>query len=257
MPAVTTPPPPAALALAAAANLGPASARMLAEVSIMTLAQLRRIGAVAAYVRCRRANPRASLNLLYALAGALDGVHWQAVRRTRRLELLTAVEDCERSSDAAAPGSRRRAPPQRVSHAAKDDPLLSLRNIGPAMRRDFDLLGIRSRGQLARASADALYLKIQRLTSTRHDPCVWDTYAAAIHEARGGEPQPWWHFTRERKRRQAEGSFVTLPAVADAAREKKADSRRPASAAASRASNTASRAAPSAGSARRRRTPAA
>jgi hypothetical protein len=49
---------------------------------------------------------------------------------------------------------------------------------------------------------------LQRLTGKRQDPCVWDTFAAAIHQARTGEALPWWHFTRERKRRQAEGTFV-------------------------------------------------
>ena len=37
----------------------------------------------------------------------------------------------------------------------------------------------------------------------RQDPCVWDTFAAAIHQARTGEALPWWHFTVERKRRVA------------------------------------------------------
>lgn len=208
--------------LAAAANLGPVSAQMLAAVGITTLTQLRRVGAVAAYVRARRADRRASLNLLYALVGALEGEHWQTVRRTRKLELVTAVEDHERAH-----------PP--ASRAAVKDELLALRNIGPAMRKDFALLGIRSRAQLARADADTLYRKIQRLTRTRHDPCVWDTYAAAIHEARGGTPQPWWHFTRERKRRQTEGSFVTLPPIARAAHRAPASTAKPPATARTRA----------------------
>lgn len=88
------------------------------------------------------------------------------------------------------------------------DELLALRNIGRAMRSDFDLLGIHSVAQLARQNADVLYTHIQELTDTRHDPCVWDTYAAAIHQARTGEALPWWHFTKERKQRQAAGSFL-------------------------------------------------
>jgi predicted flap endonuclease-1-like 5' DNA nuclease len=187
---------PAATSISMLRNLGPASARMLADAGITTLVQLRRLGSVAAYVRARRANRGASLNLLYALEGALQGMHWRAVRRGRRLELLTAVEDHDR----AHPGT---------STAESD--LLALRNIGPAMKRDLDLLGIRSVAQLARANADRLYLKLTRLTGTRQDPCVWDTFAAAIHQARTGEALPWWHFTRERKRREADGTFVQRP----------------------------------------------
>jgi hypothetical protein len=56
-----------------------------------------------------------------------------------------------------------------------------------------------------------MYLRLQRITGQRQDPCVWDTFAAAIHQARTGEALPWWHFTVERKRRVAAGSFVATP----------------------------------------------
>ena len=186
-------------------NLGPASMRMLAAAGITRPAQLRRLGAAAAYVRVKRASSGASLNLLYALAGALDGTDWRAVKRTRRLELLTAVEDYERAHP--APASRR-------------SPLLALRNIGPAMLRDLQLLGIRSVAQLARADADRLYLRLQARTGIRHDPCVWDTFAAAIHQARTGEALPWWRFTPTRKLRQAAGTFA--PPAAGTARRRPA-----------------------------------
>ena len=78
-----------------------------------------------------------------------------------------------------------------------------LRNIGKAMLKDFDLLGIYSVKQLARCNADRLYERIQSLTNSRHDPCVWDTYAAAIHQAKTGEALPWWDFTKVRKDREA------------------------------------------------------
>jgi len=83
------------------------------------------------------------------------------------------------------------------------DELLELRNIGPAMRRDLSLLGIATVKHLARCRADRLYERLQALTGRRQDPCVLDTFAAAIHQARTGEALPWWHFSRERKRRTA------------------------------------------------------
>ncbi len=89
------------------------------------------------------------------------------------------------------------------------DELSRLRNIGKAMRSDFTLLGIQSVKQLAKCNADELYERIQTLTHTRHDPCVWDTYAAAIHQARTGEALPWWEFTQVRKQRQTKGTFST------------------------------------------------
>lgn len=172
-------------------NLGPKSAQWLAEIGVTTPAQLRRRGALAAYLAVRRLRPTASLNLLYALVGAVEGVHWIEVRRTRRLELALALE----------------AALHRVSSPRSSDELLRLANIGPAMRRDLALLGVNSVRQLARCSADTLFRALQQRTGKRQDPCVWDTFAAAIHQARTGEARPWWHYTPERKRRQAAGQF--------------------------------------------------
>jgi DNA transformation protein len=95
------------------------------------------------------------------------------------------------------------APVAQKLKARTPDELLQLRNIGKAMRGDFELLGIRTVAQLARSDADKLYARIQKLTGTRHDPCVWDTYAAAIHQAKTGEALPWWDFTKVRKAREA------------------------------------------------------
>lgn len=85
------------------------------------------------------------------------------------------------------------------------DELLALRNIGPAMRRDFTLLGIRSVRQLARCKPETLYRRLEQLTGSRQDPCVLDTFAAAVHQARTGEALPWWHFSRLRKQAARRG----------------------------------------------------
>jgi DNA transformation protein len=96
-------------------NLGPKSRDWLASIGIHTVADLRAAGAVPTYVALKRARSGVSLNLLYALVGALEGMHWQDVRRTRRLELLLQIEDCERKQAGVAPsrprGRRSRTPP--------------------------------------------------------------------------------------------------------------------------------------------------
>lgn len=99
----------------------------------------------------------------------------------------------------------------RVRIPRRDDPLARLRNIGPAMRADLALLGIETLEQLAASEPDALYLALARRTGQRQDPCVWDTFAAAIHQARTGEARDWWSFTPLRKQRQAAGQFVSHP----------------------------------------------
>jgi len=61
---------------------------------------------------------------------------------------------------------------------------------------------------LAACDADDLYRRLQIATGTRHDPCVWDVFAAAIHQARTGEALNWWAFTPVRKARQQKGDFT-------------------------------------------------
>lgn len=77
-------------------------------------------------------------------------------------------------------------PGKRLQHDATN-PFKGLRNVGPAARADLAILGITSIGQLTDADPDALYLRLQELTRMRHDPCVWDVFAAAIHQSRTGE----------------------------------------------------------------------
>ena len=89
-------------------NLGAKSEELLAAIGIRRVEQLRRRGAVRAYVELRRGGHTASLNLLWALAGALEpwpeGTHWRQIARgDSRLSLLLAVEDLEKSLPSSAP----------------------------------------------------------------------------------------------------------------------------------------------------------
>ncbi len=88
---------------AALPNLGPKSRDMLASVHIQTLAQLRKLGAVAAYARVRKAHAKASLNLLWALEGALSGLPWQVVAREHRTSLLLALEQQQQQQQQSKP----------------------------------------------------------------------------------------------------------------------------------------------------------
>lgn len=58
-------------------NLGPASARWLREAGVSTVADLGRLGPVVAYRLVRQRQPKASLNLLWALAAGLEGKDWR------------------------------------------------------------------------------------------------------------------------------------------------------------------------------------
>ena len=57
-------------------------------------------------------------------------------------------------------------------------------SIGPAMLRDFKLLGIRSVAQLAKQNPQRMYDNMGRMTGQRQDPCVLDTFCAAVAQAK-------------------------------------------------------------------------
>lgn len=78
--------------LAALANLGPASARMLRAAGIEDMATLHELGAVEAFRRVRASGAAPSLNLLWALEGAMTGRHWQDVAHTERSSLLLELD---------------------------------------------------------------------------------------------------------------------------------------------------------------------
>jgi hypothetical protein len=81
--------------------------------------------------------------------------------------------------------------------------LSDLISIGPAMLKDFGLLGVRSVGQLARQNPVRLYEKLNRKIGQRQDPCVLDTFCAAVAQARNprlaAEKCEWWWWSRKRK----------------------------------------------------------
>ncbi len=102
-------------------NIGPKSAAWLRQVGIRTHAQLVEAGALGAFVKIKRAGFRPSLNLLYALEGAILGCHWRELPEGRRGELLIAAD----AAGATAPPVRGKplppAEPVRIIYS-DDDP---------------------------------------------------------------------------------------------------------------------------------------
>lgn len=79
--------------------------------------------------------------------------------------------------------------------------LQQIPNIGKSLAEDLISLGICRVEDLKGRNADELYIRLCRQTGERQDPCVHDTFAAAIHFAETGERRKWWDFTPERKKR--------------------------------------------------------
>ena len=76
-------------------GLGPKSEQALRAAGIATVGQLRSLGSVQAYLKVKKHWPNASLNLLWALEGAIAGLPWQVVAKEHRLSLLLALEAAE------------------------------------------------------------------------------------------------------------------------------------------------------------------
>ncbi len=77
--------------------------------------------------------------------------------------------------------------------------LTDLPNIGPAMARDLQLLGISEPDQLLGRSAYDMYNQLCKISGHRHDPCVIDVFLSITDFTNGGEPRPWWKYTQQRK----------------------------------------------------------
>ena len=72
-------------------------------------------------------------------------------------------------------------------------------NVGPAMERDFRLLGLTKPQELKHKNAFKLYQQLCKKTGVRHDPCVLYTYIAVVNFMYGAPARPWFYYTKERK----------------------------------------------------------
>jgi DNA transformation protein and related proteins len=100
-------------------NVGPKSAAWLRQVGLRTREDLASVGAVDAFMRVKRAGFKPSLNLLYALEGALCDCHWQEVPEARRTELVAQAEG--KIALLPAPRGRPAAGPVTTTMMASDD----------------------------------------------------------------------------------------------------------------------------------------
>ena len=74
-------------------------------------------------------------------------------------------------------------------------------NVGKAVAEKLLLLHLKSPQELKTKDAFALYTKINKLTGTRHDPCLLDTFIAVIDFMNGAPPRYWFYYTKDRKKR--------------------------------------------------------
>jgi Pathogenicity locus len=89
--------------------------------------------------------------------------------------------------------------PADTVHAA----LTAIPNVGPAIARKLLILDIHGVDDLRGRDGEELFERLCTMDGRRHDPCLLDTFVAAVAYADGAPGRPWWEFSRERKAREA------------------------------------------------------
>jgi len=80
--------------------------------------------------------------------------------------------------------------------------LTEIPNIGPAVARKLERLDVRGAEDLRGRDPHELFERLCALDGRRHDPCLLDTFVAAVDYAGGAPARPWWEYSRERKARE-------------------------------------------------------
>ena len=98
---------------------------------------------------------------------------------------------------------KRRSATSRPSGRENIARLEDIPNVGPAVAADLRKLGITTPNGLPVRDPYAMYDELCPITGQRHDPCLLDSFIAAVRYMEGGPKQPWWKYTAERKRELA------------------------------------------------------
>jgi hypothetical protein len=89
--------------------------------------------------------------------------------------------------------------------------LQELPGIGPSLADDLFKLGYQVPEDLHEANPVAMFTRLEELTGSAQDPCVYDAFQCAVYFASTEDPEPllsqWWTWSRLRK----EGRTPGLP----------------------------------------------
>jgi DNA transformation protein len=74
-------------------GLGPKSQAMLMQVGIVSVEQFMACDPFEIYAKLHGTIPNLSLNMLYAMIGAQENIHWQVIKFERKTEILLRLDD--------------------------------------------------------------------------------------------------------------------------------------------------------------------
>ncbi|MBE9550273.1 MAG: TfoX/Sxy family DNA transformation protein [Proteobacteria bacterium] len=74
-------------------GFGEKSETMLAKVGVHSVEDFQQTDPFELYAKLKAAEINPGLNMIYAIIGAREGIHWQEVARTRKMEILIRLDD--------------------------------------------------------------------------------------------------------------------------------------------------------------------
>lgn len=74
-------------------GLGPKSSAALRTIGVESIQELQARDPFDVYAELKTKVPGTSLNFLYGLIGAIEGVHWREIKKTRRTAILLRLEE--------------------------------------------------------------------------------------------------------------------------------------------------------------------
>ena len=119
--------------------------------------------------------------------------------------MMLLPAECSASDPAnVGPSGRRRPGRSRIKSPKAADAgacrrLEQLPNVGPSLACDLRSIDITQPDDLRGQDAYRLYRRLCETSGQRQDPCVLDTFLAAIDFMNGAPAAPWWHYTAMRK----------------------------------------------------------
>lgn len=88
-----------------------------------------------------------------------------------------------------------------MKHRIEIEYLQQIPNVGPATIRYLNILGINTPFELIGQNPYSMYADLCTIMNKKFDPCLADTFIAAVKYMEGEPPQKWWYYTDERKKR--------------------------------------------------------
>ena len=146
--------------------------------------------------RCRQHNAGTASRYTRTRCPVELAYHEDQPDRSSALKREAAIKAMNRRGKLAM-AKRGNKPVKGVRRVAR---LEDVPNVGPAVAADLRTLGITSPDDLPGRDPYAMYDDLCRITDRRHDPCLLDTFIAAVRYMEGGPKVAWWKFTEERKR---------------------------------------------------------